>query len=282
MSFDAVAWAIHQRCESSGQKLVLIALADACGGDDDDARMCWPSVERIGGIDNLSDRTVREHIDRLEALGLVTKLRRRRRADGTLGTWVYLIEWQIAQRRPTAGGAELPAVGPVPTGDVPPLDYRRPTAALYPVISESVNDPVTPTRSGDNFETFWTLYPRKVSKRDAAKTWARMKPAEHDAAIEAITAHALVWQVQGRSADKVPHAATWLNGRRWEDDLGGEQARAVTGLDAVIARQRRAAAAERNVIDITERGPIATGTNAGRRAGELPPTPHERLDRGDP
>jgi hypothetical protein len=82
------------------------------------------------------------------------------------------------------------------------------------------------------FEQFWQAYPRKDAKSDAAKAYARLKP---DEALQATILAALRRQAQSdqwkRDGVKfVPHAATWLNGRRWEDEaVVGRQASVFEG-----------------------------------------------------
>jgi hypothetical protein len=71
------------------------------------------------------------------------------------------------------------------------------------------------------FEEFWKEYPKKVAKVNAAKAWKKLSP---DAAlVETIMAALVVqmasanWQREG--GQFIPNAVTWLNGRRWEDQL---------------------------------------------------------------
>jgi len=54
---------------SGNERLVLLALADACSRDDGTG--CWPSAATIARKANISDRTVRRVIARLEAEGHV-------------------------------------------------------------------------------------------------------------------------------------------------------------------------------------------------------------------
>jgi hypothetical protein len=68
------------------------------------------------------------------------------------------------------------------------------------------------------FDEFWTLYPRKVSKPDAARAWTKaIKRADTAHIIAGLRAHLPAWA----SADQkfIPHAATWLNGDRWDDEV---------------------------------------------------------------
>lgn len=69
----------------------------------------------------------------------------------------------------------------------------------------------------ERFAEFWTLYPRKIDKGDAVKAFAKLTEAQAEAAITAIPKHALHWQALGTEQKYIPHAASWLNGQRWED-----------------------------------------------------------------
>jgi len=80
------------------------------------------------------------------------------------------------------------------------------------------------------FDRFWSLYPRKVNKEAARKAWRRLAP---DAALEQTMAQAIAdqrrwpqWVKDG--GQFIPHPATWLNGRRWEDQ-GPTEAAMVAG-----------------------------------------------------
>jgi hypothetical protein len=76
----------------------------------------------------------------------------------------------------------------------------------------------TPSIEAVPFEDFWTLYPRRLAKKDAVKAWTRMS---HKARVDALTALVdwrRVWLARGE-IEFIPHPATWLNGERWEDEL---------------------------------------------------------------
>lgn len=70
------------------------------------------------------------------------------------------------------------------------------------------------------FEDFWNLYPKKVAKPEALKAWKRIKPSGRLLAlIIAAVEHqknSPGWKKSG--GQFVPNPATWLNGRRWEDE----------------------------------------------------------------
>ena len=67
-----------------------------------------------------------------------------------------------------------------------------------------------------SFDVFWKAYPRKVSKEGARKAWKKLKVTD-----EVLTEmlFALDWQSeQWEEKRYIPHPATWLNNRRWEDE----------------------------------------------------------------
>ena len=69
------------------------------------------------------------------------------------------------------------------------------------------------------FITFWYRYPKRVDKLAAQRAWARLSPADRTQAVESLPAHVAYWQLSGTRKQFIPHPATWLNGRRWEDEL---------------------------------------------------------------
>ena len=79
-------------------------------------------------------------------------------------------------------------------------------------------------RIESDFETrFWPAYPRKVGKANALKAFMKINP-DADAVTRMVAAVKLQaqsdqWRRDG--GQYIPHPATWLNGRRWEDDPGG-------------------------------------------------------------
>ena len=79
----------------------------------------------------------------------------------------------------------------------------------------------TPHDPLKGFDEFWSVYPRKEAKANAAKAWAKLKPS--DELIEQIISHVKVrattpkWQEQGGAF--VPHGATFINQQRWTDPI---------------------------------------------------------------
>lgn len=71
----------------------------------------------------------------------------------------------------------------------------------------------------NDFNEFWSLYPRRVSKRTAQKAWDKeVKAGTDPAAILAGLRRQLPY-LQSRDIQFIPHASTWLNQGRFEDEI---------------------------------------------------------------
>jgi hypothetical protein len=81
---------------------------------------------------------------------------------------------------------------------------------------------------GPDFDTLYSLHPRKKSREDALKAWrqtAKVRPPFD----ELLRAHARAraeWR--GREARFIPYLATWLRAHGWEDGNDEESVEPVT------------------------------------------------------
>lgn len=86
---------------------------------------------------------------------------------------------------------------------------------------EESNTPQTPHGGSPvGFDEFWTLYPRHTAKQNAVKAWIKVPASLHPAIFAAVKAQAVSpsWTKDG--GQFIPHAASWINGKRWEDEAG--------------------------------------------------------------
>ncbi len=74
------------------------------------------------------------------------------------------------------------------------------------------------------FLSFWTVWPKKVAKADAERAWAA---AWRDGVISDANLDAVLVAVRSASSSSdwtkdggkwIPHPASWIRGRRWEDE----------------------------------------------------------------
>lgn len=71
----------------------------------------------------------------------------------------------------------------------------------------------------DNFETFYKAYPRKIGKANVEKWFKKNKPDEElmNKILTSLEEHKKLKQWQDKQF--IPYPATWLNQKRWEDEL---------------------------------------------------------------
>ena len=76
------------------------------------------------------------------------------------------------------------------------------------------------TREGEiMFETFWALYPRKVSKRVAQRKFDALSKDKQKLALDALPNHIKYWQSKNTEMEFICHASTWLSQYRFEDEI---------------------------------------------------------------
>ena len=70
------------------------------------------------------------------------------------------------------------------------------------------------------FDEFWTAYPKKKAKEAARKAWAKLKPDETlgKEIIQAVIESAKTKDWKKENGKYIPYPATYLNGKRWEDE----------------------------------------------------------------
>lgn len=82
----------------------------------------------------------------------------------------------------------------------------------------------------ERFEGFWRMYPLKKSKQAAIRAWDSLHP---DDRLLAVMGRALQrqlaspeWQrkIREEGGQGIPYPATWINGRRWEDEAQPDRA----------------------------------------------------------
>ena len=73
----------------------------------------------------------------------------------------------------------------------------------------------------EGFDVFWKTYPRKTAKGDAERAWLKLNPTvEFQKKIIAAVEKAKQSEQWQRDAGRfIPYPATYLNGKRWEDEV---------------------------------------------------------------
>ena len=76
------------------------------------------------------------------------------------------------------------------------------------------SDPVAPQA----FERFYQAFPKHVGRHDALKAWLKLKPDDGLIAVIMAMVERYAAEVRDTTPKFILHPATWLNGRRWEDE----------------------------------------------------------------
>lgn len=150
----------------------------------------------------LSIQTIRTFLTRLESHKMLTLYPTHHY------TLVSIVNWDTYQSN------ELP----INTQDNTQLTHDQHTLNTDIRKKERKNKILSPILT-DDFRCFYTSYPRKIDKLGAWKAWQKISP--NNGLVEKImtalsTDKAGEWK--GQEIKYIPHPATWLNRRRWEDD----------------------------------------------------------------
>lgn len=86
MAHEYTSWAYAQEIPGAGRKFVLVALADRANADG----YSFPGQKGLASMTGQSERTVREHLEWLEAEGFICREERRRK-DGTRTSDAYYL-----------------------------------------------------------------------------------------------------------------------------------------------------------------------------------------------
>lgn len=104
-------------------------------------------------------------------------------------------------------------------------ENRKPIPYINTDVNADINNNTSLSRSRavnmipQNFKRFWEAYPRKVNRQTAEKTWAKLNPDDEllEKIIQDINRR-LEKEWRGKDMQYIPHASTYLNQRRWEDE----------------------------------------------------------------
>jgi DNA-binding transcriptional MocR family regulator len=200
MSFQAMAWAVKQILPSR-EKLVLLMAANYA----DEYGKCWPSNARLMADTGMTKNTITSAFKELAARGLL-RIEHRSIEGVSLSNMYHLnVDNEQVNLRGGRSGDDR-GVGQEMTGGGSGDDPK-------PII-EPISKTISSSSTQNGFEDFWRAYPRKTGKGAAEKAWAKAAGVVEPSKILEAVASA-VWSPEPQF---IPHPATWLNQKRWEDE----------------------------------------------------------------
>ena len=107
-----------------------------------------------------------------------------------------------------------------------PIPDIKPDINNNPPISPQGDKPEDKTESDPDlntqrFESFWRMYPKKKDKQNAKKAWDKLKVDGelYNTIMRGLVLHCKTKEWLKENGDYIPYPSTWLNGRRWEDEV---------------------------------------------------------------
>ena len=212
-------WMIREKAVPRNAILVYASLSSRAG-----MGAIFPSQATIAEESGLSERTVRTMLARLEELGVIER-RARRGSEGRGNSKTD--GYTLHPNGRIDGSANLAGRSERPANETPPTGNEQQSTPLIEVDREEVDKD---SARGSFFDDFWAVWPRKDAKKNAAVAFAR---AVQRADVRVIVAAATAYAQSPHRPEKqyVPHAATWLNGDRWNDPLPEPRGGRLSALD---------------------------------------------------
>lgn len=115
---------------------------------------------------------------------------------------------------PRRDGSPMAPASPLQAPPHAPPKGRSRSDQIGSLLVPEVQEP------DDGFLAFWAAYPRKEKKQHAHQTWKKAKLTAEDRAAILVKLEKRNWPTYWLKEfpDHVPHPATWINDRRWEDE----------------------------------------------------------------
>ena len=176
---------------------------------------CWPTNEQLAEDHRKNARTIVRTLRELESAGYIATEVIRDEKNMVVERRI----WLDANARAGLEFLRKPHDKNVMTP--PDKNVMTPPDKNVKYIKENnINNPLTPMGESELFDEFWAAYPKHVAKKPARRAWDKLH-ADRDLLDALLTA--LEWQTRTEAWQRdggryVPNPATWLNGRRWEDE----------------------------------------------------------------
>jgi hypothetical protein len=102
-----------------------------------------------------------------------------------------------------------------------PVNSKRTTNEQPVNTNNNENNSTMKQTYAQGFARFWKAYPKKKSKGQAEKSWAKLKPSEQlvDLMVSKIKLAMTSEDWNRDNGQYIPHPATWLNAKCWEDEF---------------------------------------------------------------
>ena len=176
---------------------------------------CWASNRELSEVLHVTKRSVTRYVAELERAGFIAS------------------EFVGVKDRKRRGERHIRLAVPAPF-KVDKNVYLNIDKNVHDKVDKNVYDnkddkssnkitPYNPPQGderADYFENFWERYPKKRNKAAARRAWDKLAPDEQLCRVmgEALRAQMRSEEWQRDGGRYIPYPASWINGRRWEDE----------------------------------------------------------------
>ena len=180
---------------------------------------CWASNQYFADLYEVDKTTVSRWIGQLKTRGYITVQLEYKEGSK-----------QILNRYIKINGEGMDEMINTPLqNDVYPIDQKT---KVNTTVNTKTN--ITVNSIGD-FDSFWTFYPRKAGKEAARKAWAKLRPDAHIMQLILDNVRERVEKGEWRKDNQsyILHASTYLNQKRWEDEVLDQQTQTRTDPESI-------------------------------------------------
>ena len=180
---------------------------------------CWASNQYFADLYEVDKTTVSGWIGQLKTRGYLTVQLEYKEGSK-----------QILNRYMKINGEGIDEIINTPLQkDVDPIDQKT---KVNTKTNTKTN--ITVNSIGD-FDSFWRFYPRKAGKEAARKAWLKLRPDEHIMKMIADNVKQRVDKGEWRKDNQsfILHASTYLNQKRWEDEVLDQQPQKRTDPESI-------------------------------------------------
>ncbi len=215
---------------------VMAVFLSLCRHADHETQQCYPSMKLIADELGISTKTVERATKKLEKWNFIS-VTRSKNDDGTQANNLYTL---LSRKDRKKIPSDPQSVGIVSADR---LSCQQPTdsddiSRQTPVLHNNTHNSnktqlTTPRKTVQNpminaFNDFWFIYPSKKSKSVALVSWLKIDPA---------LVPTIINDVKKRHAEDsswirgyIPNPSTYLNQKRWEDDITPLKEKAADGI----------------------------------------------------
>jgi len=214
VSHYMTALAMKQQGLKPATKIVLYWLADC---HNQETGKCFPSINHLASVCEMSRRSVEAHLSALETLGLIKRFNQYRERGGkTSNSYVLALMGTTENNSYTDSDTQNLRMVCEKSAHGDTQNLRMNNLGSNNLGKETNKSASDDDRVDYFFDQLWNIYPKKKGKKEARTAFkgTKKKIDFYDLLPKLMD---YVETVKDKDLQYVPHLSTWLRGERWND-----------------------------------------------------------------